>query len=100
MERRNRRRAAADAPSRSRHCSKCKKTSRFVCSGKFRVNANGKHLDVWLIYRCERCNTTWNQEIFARVKPSRIDKELYQAFLDNDFETAMRYAGNDGRNTT
>jgi len=100
MERRDRRRVAADAPSRPRHCSKCKKTSRFVCSGKFRVNANGKHLDVWLIYRCERCNTTWNQEIFARVKPSRIDKELYQAFLNNDYELAMRYAGNDGRNTT
>ena len=61
------------------------------------MNANGKRLDVWLIYRCERCGATWNQEIFSRVKPSRIDKELYQAFLDNDWETAMRFAKNDGR---
>ena len=99
MEKRNRRRPGADAPIHSRHCSKCKKASRFACSGKFRVNANGKHLDVWLIYRCERCNTTWNQEIYARVKPSRIDKELYQAFLENDWDTALRYAG-DRRNTT
>jgi len=96
MERKNRRRVEPEAPTRTRYCSKCKKTSSFVCSGKFRVNANGKHLDVWLIYRCERCNTTWNQEIYARVKPSRIDKELYQAFVDNDWETALRYAGNNG----
>ncbi|WP_322169633.1 DUF1062 domain-containing protein [Acutalibacter caecimuris] len=27
-----------------------------VClRGKFRVNANGRRLDVWLIYRCEKC---------------------------------------------
>lgn len=94
-QRKNRRRVPEGAPACLRHCSKCKKTSSFICSGKFRVNANGKHLDVWLIYRCERCDTTWNQEIYARVKPSRIDKELYQAFLDNDWETAMRYAQNE-----
>ena len=85
---------------RRKHCSKCGKNSRFVCSGKFRVNANGKRVDVWLIYRCERCKTTWNKEIFSGVKPSRIDRELYQAFLDNDWETAMRYAESNGRNTT
>jgi len=84
---------------RARHCSKCKKIRKFECSGKFRVNASGKRLDVWLIYRCVRCNTTWNREILARVKPGRIGKEPYQAFLDNDFELAMRYTGNDGRNT-
>ena len=97
MGRKNRRRASAGAPACMRRCSKCGRLRKFVCSGKFRVNANGKRLDVWLIYRCERCDTTWNQEIYTRVKPDRIDRGLYQAFLDNDWETALRFAKHDGR---
>lgn len=79
-------------PSVTRHCSKCGKPSQFECSGNFRVNANGRNLDVWLIYQCAKCNTTWNMAIFSRVKPEQIEAGLYQAFLHNDRETAMRYA--------
>ena len=76
-----------------RHCKKCKRTVSFECSGKFRVNANGKLVDVWLIYRCERCGASWNREIYSRVKPSSIDKALYQGFIENDSETVALYAG-------
>ena len=36
-------------------CGGCGKKREFVNSGKFRVNANGKNVDVWLIYRCSKC---------------------------------------------
>ncbi len=32
-------------------CGKCGKKRDFINSGKFRVNANGNLLDVWLIFR-------------------------------------------------
>lgn len=71
-----------------RQCGGCSKKSTFVNSGDFRVNANGKLVDVWLIYRCEKCKHTYNLTIMERVNPSRIDKTLYQRFLDNDKDLA------------
>ncbi len=64
----------------------------FLCSGNFRVNAQKKALDVWLIYRCAACDTTWNMEIFSRVAPHALEKELYEGFLRNDSALAARYA--------
>lgn len=64
----------------------------FACSGRFRVNANGSKLDVWLIYKCRQCDTTWNMDILTRVNPRQMDKALYERFLSNDAETAMKYA--------
>ena len=60
-------------------------------SGKFRVNANGKSVDVWLIYRCEKCKHSWNLTIYERTKPGKIPTELFEAFLENDNETALAY---------
>ena len=44
----------------------------FVSSGKFRMNANGRRLDVWLIYKCPACGTTWNMEVVARTPVSEL----------------------------
>ena len=60
-------------------------------SGKFRVNANGKNVDVWLIYRCKKCKHSWNLTIYERTKPGKIPTELFEAFLENDHDTAMAY---------
>ena len=60
-------------------------------SGKFRVNASGKSVDVWLVYRCKKCKHSWNLTIYERTKPGKIPTELWEAFLDNDGETAMAY---------
>jgi hypothetical protein len=65
-----------------------------VCSNKFRINANGNNIDVWLIYKCKNCDTTWNMEIFSRIKPQQIEKSLYLNFAKNDPTTAMEYAYN------
>lgn len=74
-----------------RGCAKCGRKMHFVNTGKFRVNANGNQLDVWLIYQCEECKHTLNLAIYERQKVSSIPKEEYQRFLDNDEELALRY---------
>lgn len=75
-------------------CPKCRERRRFVSSDKFRINAQQRHLDVWLIYKCEKCATTWNSRILRRVEPALIRPNLYRGFLENDRETAWQYACN------
>ena len=36
-------------------------------TGKFRVNANGKQLDVWLLLTCEKCDWTSKVPVHERV---------------------------------
>ena len=72
-------------------CGGCGKKQEFVNSGKFRVNANGKNVDVWLIYRCKKCKHSWNLTVYERTRPGRIPPELFEAFQDNDWDTAMEY---------
>lgn len=72
-------------------CGGCGKKQEFINSGRFRINVNGKLVDVWLIYRCKKCKHSWNLTIFERTKVGKIPKELFEAFLDNDMETAMMY---------
>ena len=73
------------------HCGGCKKTQEFINSGKFRVNANGNKVDVWLIYRCKKCKHTWNFTIYERIKASKITPAEYTLFMENDFSLAARY---------
>jgi hypothetical protein len=79
-------------PNVVKNCSKCGNQSKFESSGNFRVNANQNSLDVWLIYQCSKCKTTWNMEIMSRVSCLTIDKELYQKYLHNDADLAEKYA--------
>ena len=72
-------------------CGGCGKKQEFINSGKFRVNANGNCVDVWLIYRCKKCKHTWNLTVYERISPKKIPKELYEKFLSNDEETAYAY---------
>ena len=58
-------------------CGGCGKKQEFVNSGKFRVNANGNRVDVWLIYRCKNCKHSWNLAIYERMRPSKIKKDDY-----------------------
>ncbi len=75
-------------------CGGCGKKTEFVNSGRFRVNANGNRVDVWLIYRCRKCKHSWNLTIYERTKPSSIPSEKYELFLENDPDLAETY-GND-----
>ncbi len=81
----------SDSFSVIRGCAKCGRKTHFTSTEKFRVNANGNQLDVWLIYQCEECKHTLNLAIYERQKVSSIPKEEYQRFLDNDKELALKY---------
>lgn len=72
-------------------CAHCGKKTIFVSTRRFRVNANKNKLDVWLIYQCKKCRHTLNIPIYERVSPQKIPRELYEGFLANDEELAVRY---------
>lgn len=78
-------------PNLKRKCNRCDCNS-FYCSNKFRVNAQKRNLDVWLIYRCVECDSTYNLTILSRTKPESIDKDLFEKFAKNDEGTAWKYA--------
>ena len=77
-----------------RNCPKCNEKARYINSEKFRVNANKNSIDIWLIYQCEKCKSTWNMTIYERIKPYDINKDEYERFLSNDKELAREYAFN------
>ena len=58
------------------------------------MNANGKQVDIWLIYRCKKCKHSWNLTIYERRRPSKIDPDEYELFIENDEALALKY-GND-----
>ena len=72
-------------------CSHCG-SDRFYCSDKFRMNEQKKNIDVWLIYRCVKCDNTCNMTLLSRTKPDLIDKKLFHSFSMNDREVAWQYA--------
>lgn len=79
-------------PSVLRYCKKCGKKSEYICSEEFRVNANKKALDIWLVYKCARCNTTWNSTICSRISPRKLGPDLLERFYNNDRDLYMRFA--------
>lgn len=79
-------------PKTIRYCKKCGAKTEHVSSEAFRINAQQKALDVWLIYRCTYCKTTWNLTILSRVNPNSMDRELLERFTCNDRELARSYA--------
>ena len=65
-------------------CSGCGGLRAFQSSEKIRLNANGRKLDAWLIYRCVTCDKTWNRPIFERQNVRDIDPALLEALQSND----------------
>ena len=81
-------------PPAIRYCKKCGKKSDYICSGLFRVNAQRKSLDIWLIYKCAQCETTWNSTIYSRINPQSISQERLEQFHTNDRSLVEQYAMN------
>lgn len=65
-------------------CSGCGGLRAFQSSGKIRLNANGRKLDAWLIYKCTNCGKTWNRTIFERQNVRDIDPAVLEALQSND----------------
>jgi hypothetical protein len=57
-------------------CSRCGEPKPFRSSDKIRVNANGKRVDAWLIYKCTGCGSTWNRPILERRAVRTIEPDL------------------------
>lgn len=77
-----------------RNCPKCGRKTYYTNTKKFRVNANGNRLDVWLIYQCTECKQTFNISIYERQKVTSIPQKEYQWFLNNDEQFAEMYGKN------
>ncbi len=81
-----------EPPAIRRPCSRCGTATSFSSTGKFRLNANGRRLDAWLIYRCRSCDKRWNRPIFERRSVDSIPEEELAAFQSNDPVLADRIA--------
>lgn len=75
-----------------RTCPRCGVPTRFASSDRFRVNASGRKLDVWLVYRCSRCDLTWNLTVAERTTPEALGSVRLDAYHRNDRESAWRCA--------
>ncbi|RWB28418.1 MAG: DUF1062 domain-containing protein [Mesorhizobium sp.] len=84
--------APKTAPRPLINCNRCNGLKAYHSSGKFRVNANGKRIDAWLIYRCVDCDNSWNFGILERCNRRDIEPALLQALASNDPALARRHA--------
>jgi hypothetical protein len=80
-----------------RYCSACAVAREFVCTERFRVNAQKKTLDVWLNYRCAACEDVWKLPLFERRSVGDLDPVLREAFASHDRAIVWKYAFDLGR---
>jgi hypothetical protein len=67
-------------------CAICAAPSTFDPTGRFRVNANGKTIDVWLLLRCQACGQARKAAVVERTPVRSIDPALLRRYHDNDPE--------------
>ena len=75
-----------------RNCSKCGRKKEFYSSDKFRLNGRHTKIDIWLIYKCTKCDTTWKLTIKKGIKPHDLTSQLFDRFTNNDKDLAWEYA--------
>lgn len=83
---------ATGAPVAVRPCGTCGADAEFSSTGLFRVNAQKKRLDVWLIYRCATCGSVWNSAVISRGNAKSVDSEKLKRFQNNDADLACACA--------
>ncbi|AZM89608.1 MULTISPECIES: DUF1062 domain-containing protein [Streptomyces] len=70
-------------PAVLRRCHSCASGS-FRANGKFRVNANHKLLDAWLLVLCTGCGDTAKLTVLERAHVRSVRPELLDRMHDND----------------
>ncbi|WP_433089691.1 DUF1062 domain-containing protein [Dactylosporangium sp. CA-052675] len=65
-------------------CVDCRSESATTGAGRFRVNANGKLLDVWLLVRCVSCDRTSKLTVHERVPVGSLDPARLHGYHVND----------------
>jgi hypothetical protein len=83
---------ALAAPPLVRPCPTCRSEAPFATTGKFRVNANGGRLDVWLLYRCPACGVIAKRSVLRRIRPRDVDPARLDAYHRNDAAVARAHA--------
>ncbi|HEX5596849.1 MAG TPA: DUF1062 domain-containing protein [Micromonosporaceae bacterium] len=78
-------------PLLSLRCLNCRSESATTGEGRFRVNANGKLLDVWLLVRCTSCDRTHKLTVHERAPVKSFDPaELHGYHVNNPELVASR----------
>ena len=80
--------SVSGTPKLLRYCKKCGEKRHFLSSERFRINAQQSKLDIWLIYRCEKCDCTFNLEIHSKISPHSLPASRYERYLNNDASLA------------
>jgi hypothetical protein len=62
----------------------CRSESATAGEGRFRINANGKLLDVWLLVRCVSCDRTGKLTVHERAPARSFDPALIHGYRVND----------------
>ncbi|MFF2305607.1 DUF1062 domain-containing protein [Streptomyces sp. NPDC058128] len=70
-------------PAVLRRCHTCG-AERFRANGKFRVNANHKLLDAWLLVLCTSCGETAKLTVLERAHVRSVPPALLDRMHDND----------------
>lgn len=70
-------------PALVRPCVDCS-GARHLPSGKFRLNANGKLLDVWLLLSCTSCGRTSKVPVHERIHVQALEHARLLAYEAND----------------
>jgi hypothetical protein len=73
-------------PLLSLRCVDCRSESATVGEGRFRVNANGKLLDVWLLVRCVSCDRTRKLAVRERAPVRSFDPAELDGYHASDPE--------------
>ncbi|WP_406104116.1 DUF1062 domain-containing protein [Micromonospora globbae] len=71
-------------PLLSSRCVDCRSESATTGEGRFRVNANGKLLDVWLLVRCVSCDRTSKLTVHERTPVRSFDPAELHGYGVND----------------
>ncbi|MFI6316955.1 DUF1062 domain-containing protein [Nonomuraea sp. NPDC050556] len=71
-------------PLLSLRCVDCRSESATTGEGRFRVNANGKLLDVWLLVRCVSCDRTSKLTVHERAPVRSFDPAELDGYHAND----------------
>jgi hypothetical protein len=85
----------AGLPLIRRRCLRCT-SALYRAHGKFRVNANHKLLDVWLLALCAGCGETIKLTVLERIHVRAIDPSDLTRFHDNDLEFAAKLLADPG----
>ncbi|WP_329117824.1 DUF1062 domain-containing protein [Streptomyces sp. NBC_01353] len=70
-----------------RRCHACA-SERFRANGKFRVNANHKLIDAWLLVLCTACGETAKLTVLERMNVRSVRPELLDRLHGNDLGLA------------